>query len=173
MEKTFKENNIITDVDQIDWKTWIPKERAVLCFVKDADKMMLIHKKTGLGKGKVNAPGGRIEPGETPEQAAVRETQEEVGLTPSQLTKAGELFFIFTDGYSLHGTVFFAAHYIGTPVETIEADPFWCKISEIPYENMWADDRLWLPLALQGKQFKGYFIFDDDEMLSKAVDVEP
>jgi len=32
--------------------------------------------------GQVSFPGGRIEPGETPEQAAVREAAEEVGLDP-------------------------------------------------------------------------------------------
>ena len=130
---------------------------------------MLIHKKTGLGKGKINAPGGRIEPLEIPEQAAIRECQEEIGLTPSGLAKRGELFFIFTDGYSLHGTVFFADSYTGTPVVTIEADPFWCDIDKIPYDKMWADDPHWLPLAIAGRYFMGYFIFDDDIMLSMKV----
>ncbi len=147
----------------------VPKERAVLCFVRDGNKVMLIHKKTGLGKGKVNAPGGRIEPGETPSEAAVRETFEETAVEVSELSKVGELFFIFTDGYSLHGTVFFADAHKGTPIETPEADPFWCAADAIPYDQMWQDDIHWLPLILSGKKFKGYFIFDDDTMLSKSV----
>jgi 8-oxo-dGTP diphosphatase len=160
---------VLHDVHAIEWEKWQPKERAVLCFIRDVNRIMLIHKKRGLGKGKVNAPGGRIEIGETTEMAAVRETQEEIGLTPSELQIRGELYFIFTDGYSLHGTVYFANKYTGTPVETDEADPFWCDIDKIPYDNMWADDRLWLPLALDGRYFKGYFIFDDDKMLSHRV----
>lgn len=162
-------NPIAKDVNLIDWKNWQPKERAVLCFIKEENRLMLINKKTGLGKGKVNAPGGRIEPLETPEQAAIRECQEEIGLTPSGLVKRGELFFIFTDGYSLHGTVFFADHYTGNPVETVEADPFWCDIDKLPYDKMWADDPHWLPLAISGRYFTGYFIFDDDTMLSMKV----
>ncbi|MBN1603305.1 MAG: 8-oxo-dGTP diphosphatase [Chitinispirillaceae bacterium] len=164
-------NNIIEvrDVAFVDWKSWVPKERAVLCFVRDGNRVMLIHKKTGLGKGKVNAPGGRIEPGETPSEAAVRETFEETGVQTSELHKVGELFFIFTDGYSLHGTVFFADAHSGTPFETPEADPFWCSMGAIPYDQMWQDDIHWLPLILAGKKFKGYFIFDDDKMLSKSV----
>lgn len=164
-----KTEKTIIDVAEIDWQSWVPKERAVLCFIHTTDKLMLIHKKTGLGKGKVNAPGGRIEPMETPEQAAIRETQEEIGLTPQKLKYMGELHFIFLDGYSLHGTVFFSNQYTGTPIETPEATPFWCPINKIPYENMWADDSLWLPVALSGKQFKGYFIFDDDKMLSHKM----
>ncbi|RKX74483.1 MAG: NUDIX hydrolase, partial [Spirochaetes bacterium] len=56
--------------------TWKPVEEAVLCFIRDRkeEKVLLIHKKTGLGAGLINAPGGRIDPGETPEEAAVRET---------------------------------------------------------------------------------------------------
>lgn len=160
----------IIDVSEIDWETWVPKEKAVLCFIKKNDKLMLIHKKTGLGKGKVNAPGGRIEPGETPKEAAVREVQEEIGLTPHNIYKVGELFFIFTDGYSLHGTVFFADTYTGTPYETVEADPFWCDIIDIPYSNMWEDDQYWLPIVLAGKKMNGFFIFNKSKMLSKRIE---
>lgn len=158
-------------VETIDWDTWEPTERAVLCFVFDGDRVLLIHKKTGLGKGKVNAPGGRIEIGETPLQAAVRETQEEVGLTPWELTEVGCLFFEFLDGYKLHGTVFFARSFEGIPAKTREADPFWCCTDSLPYEQMWEDDRHWLPHALAGKRIDGYFVFDDDRMLSKRVGV--
>jgi 8-oxo-dGTP diphosphatase len=159
-----------TTVSEIDWEHWVPKERAVLCFIQSGDNVMLIHKKTGLGKGKVNAPGGRIEPTESPKEAAIRETTEEIGLVPSNLQKRGELFFVFVDGYSLHATVYFADQFTGTPVETYEADPFWCAIKDLPYEQMWEDDRHWLPLAIAGTQFKGYFVFDNDAMLSFKLD---
>ena len=48
-----------------DWSTWQPHERANLCFVVRGEEVLLIHKKRGLGAGKINGPGGRIEPGET------------------------------------------------------------------------------------------------------------
>lgn len=161
----------ISDVALIDWPNWQPKERAVLCFIFEGSRVMLIHKKTGLGTGKVNAPGGRIEKGEAAVDAAIRECQEEIGLTPINPLSCGELSFIFLDGYSLHGEVFFAHAYTGTPISTREADPFWCEVADIPYEEMWEDDRFWLPPALAGKQFAGYFIFDEDRMLSMKVDV--
>jgi 8-oxo-dGTP diphosphatase len=159
-----------SDVEEIDWSSWVPSERAVLCFVRDGAALLLIHKKTGLGAGKVNAPGGRIEPGESAEAAAVREVREEVRVEASGLREVGELYFQFCDGFSLHGTVFFASEHVGTPVATREADPFWCPIAEIPYERMWEDDRYWLPLALEGSRFRAFFVFDGDRMLSRRIE---
>lgn len=155
----------------IEWSEWHPVDTAVLTFIRCDGRLLLIHKKRGLGKGKVNAPGGRLESGETPEQAAVRETQEEVGLTPLQLRPAGQLDFAFTDGYSLRCHVFTAAACEGAPVETDEAIPFWCAEAEIPYGNMWSDDRLWIPLMLEGRTFRAQFVFEGDLMLWHRLEV--
>jgi 8-oxo-dGTP diphosphatase len=149
----------------IDWDTWIPVDVATLCFIRKEGKLLLIHKKRGLGKGKINAPGGRQEKGETLEQTASRETQEEVGLTPLGLAPAGRLDFAFTDGYSLQAHVFTATDAQGTLCETDEALPFWCDENDIPYDKMWSDDRLWIPLMLDGTRFEAQFIFENDHML--------
>lgn len=165
-------NGIPDNVSAIDWRVWEPTERAVLSFIRDSGKLLLIHKKKGLGAGKINAPGGRIAPGETPRQAAIRETIEEVHMEPKNPQKRGELFFQFKDGYKLHGEVFFSTEFTGTPDETEEAGPFWCGIDDIPYDEMWEDDRYWLPLALSGTPFKAYFIFDNDRMVDKKIYIE-
>jgi 8-oxo-dGTP diphosphatase len=149
----------------IGWDAWTPTDTAVLTFIRRDGQILLILKKRGLGSGKFNAPGGRLEPGETPEQAAVRETREEVGLTPTGLLPAGRLDFAFTDGYSLRCHVFTASGYTGTLTETDEAAPFWCPEGDIPYGKMWSDDRLWVPLMLESKPFRAAFVFDGDLML--------
>jgi 8-oxo-dGTP diphosphatase len=156
-------------VSQIDWQQWIPTERATLLFVLRDGEILLIHKKTGLGAGKINGPGGRIDPGETAIQGAVREVQEELCVTPTGVRRAGELSFQFMDGYSLHGTVFTASGFEGELCETREAAPFWTPIERIPYDRMWADDALWLPMLLEGRGFSGFFIFDGDTMLDSKV----
>lgn len=155
----------------MNWRTWSPRERANLCFVVKHGQVLLIRKKRGLGAGKVNAPGGKLEPGETPYDSAIRETQEEIGVTPRELEERGTLHFQFADGYSLHCTVFLAHDLEGTPIETEEAVPFWVPIEEIPYGEMWEDDQYWLPLMLEGKTFAGFFTFDGDSMLTKEVEV--
>ena len=157
----------------IDWALWRPVDTAVLTFIRIEGKLLLILKKRGLGHGKFNAPGGRLESGETPEQAAVRETQEEVGLTPLNLHNAGLLDFAFTDGYSLRCHVFTAGACEGELTETDEAAPFWCDETDIPYGRMWADDRIWIPLMLQGRRFSSQFVFDGDLMLWHLLQADP
>ena len=151
------------------WKTWEPRERATLCFLIQDGQILLIRKKRGLGAGKINGPGGRIEPGEEPHECAVRETSEEVGLTPLNVQNRGELHFQFADGYSLHCAVFVAHEFTGDLIETDEALPIWTSLDSIPYDEMWADDIHWLPGVIAGGTFRGYFHFDGEKMLSKHL----
>lgn len=131
--------------------------------------MLLINKKRGLGAGKVNGPGGKCEVGESPEEAAIRETEEEVGLMPRSVDERGRLLFQFADGYSLDVALFLSGEFEGTLRETDEALPFWSHRDAIPYERMWADDTLWLPRLLAGDQVFGRFLFDGDRMVDYAV----
>ena len=156
-------------VSEIDWPAWTPVDRATLVFVLRADLILLIRKKRGLGAGKINGPGGRMEPGESPQQCARREVEEEVGVTPHALLRQGELRFQFTDGYSMEVHVFRASGCRGTLRETEEAAPRWTPLGEIPYDEMWADDRVWLPLLLDGRTFSGRFVFDGDHMLDHEL----
>ena len=149
-----------------DWK---PNMVANLVFITRGDEVLLIHKKTGLGAGKINGPGGKLEPGETAVEAAVREVQEELLITPLQLEERGVLHFDFVDGLKLHCTVFHASGYEGDPRETREARPQWFAIDSIPYERMWADDRYWLPQMLEGMHFQAWFRFEGEKMLSREV----
>jgi 8-oxo-dGTP diphosphatase len=152
--------------NEYDWDAYAAQESAVLTFVRKAGKILLIRKLRGLGAGKINAPGGRIEHGETPEQAAVRETAEEVGLTVWDLKHMAVLHFAFVDGYTLSVDVFLTERFSGHPIRTEEADPFWVDESEIPFAEMWEDDQLWLPAVLEGSRVvvRGYF--DGDRMVS-------
>jgi 8-oxo-dGTP diphosphatase len=91
---------------EFDWAGWQPTECATLLFVVRDGEILLIRKKRGLGAGKINGPGGRIEPGETALDAAVRETREELGIEALSPELRGELHFQFLDDYSLHCSVF-------------------------------------------------------------------
>jgi 8-oxo-dGTP diphosphatase len=156
----------------MDWCGWVPRERATLMLIFRDEHVLLIHKKRGLGAGKFNGPGGRLEPGETPLQAAMREVEEEIRVIPQGVRPAGELWFQFIDGHSIQGYVYAASGLCGEPQETDEARPIWFPVSAIPYHNMWADDRIWLPLLLAGRPFIGRFLFDGDQMLGCGIELK-
>ena len=103
---------------EVDWENWTPQMRSTLVFVRSEGQVLLIHKKRGLGEGKINGPGGKVEKGEEVEAAAIREVQEEVGLTPIKPQSVAELYFQFADGLSIHCTVFVADDYEGELIET-------------------------------------------------------
>ncbi len=153
----------------IDWTTWRPRQRANLLFIVRDEKILLIRKKRGFGAGKINGPGGKVDPGETALESALRETFEELGIHPLGAERRGELHFQFRDGYSLHCVVFLARDFSGEPRETDEAVPLWTPIDAIPYDEMWADDRHWLPLLIAGEYFASYFEFDGEELLSREI----
>jgi len=167
------ETNKATDVKEIDWNKATAEKKAVITYIFQDEKVLLMHKKRGLGAGKVNAPGGHIEEGETPEEAAIRECEEEVGLTPLNPVQCGKLYFQFSNGLKMEGTVFRAERHSGFARESDEADPFWIPIRDIPYNDMWEDDLLWLPHVIKGKSISGRFIFDGDDMLSYDLEIIP
>ncbi|MED5373770.1 MAG: 8-oxo-dGTP diphosphatase [Myxococcota bacterium] len=154
----------------VAWNTWTPTMRATLLFIQQGERLLLIRKKTGLGKGLINAPGGKIDPGESAPQAAVREVIEELGVTPLEARWCGRLRFEFTDGLRLQCQVFHSRFYTGTPTETREAIPLWCAVDALPFDEMWADDRVWLPELLAGVPFHLEAIFDAERMLDHRLE---
>ncbi len=160
-------------LEDIEWNGWVPAQRATLLFVRRGADLLLIEKKRGLGAGKINAPGGRIEPGETAAAAAVREVQEEVCVTPHEPVDRGRLRFQFADGFSIAAAVFTADSFDGEPRETDEAVPLWVRADAIPFDRMWADDRIWIPHMLGGRWFDGRFLFDGDTMRGYRLDCGP
>ncbi len=158
-------------LQEVDWDGWAPTERATLLFVVRDDRVLLIRKKRGLGAGKINGPGGRIDDGETPIEAAAREVHEELGIRPTGVRQHGELLFQFTDGFSIHGYVFRADGWEGRPAETDEAVPLWTPLDRIPYDEMWADDRIWLPWLLEGREFRGWMLFEDDHLIEHRFEL--
>ncbi|MFH0961439.1 MAG: NUDIX domain-containing protein [archaeon] len=150
-----------------------PGENATLVFVVQSGKILLIRKKRGIGAGKYNGVGGRIEPGETPEECARREVKEELGLVLSEaeLKRQGLLRFSRGRDPFMDVWVFRADSFSGSPCETDEAIPFWFETGKMPFDEMWAGDRFWLPLLISGKRFLGKFSFDEsmEKLVSKEV----
>lgn len=150
-------------------------KRTTLCFVFDRARslLLMIEKKRGQGAGKWNVPGGKIAPGESPEAAAIRETEEETGLRPVTVREAGFLEFYFPESKSWDNTctAFTAEEWTGSLVaENDECTAHWIPLDAIPYDRMWDDDRLWVPLLLSGKRFHRVYTFDaEDHMKAEEI----
>jgi mutator protein MutT len=139
-----------------------------LLFLRRDNEILLAMKKRGFGAGKWNGVGGKIEPTETEEQALIRETQEEIEVTPIAYDKVAVIDFAFPDGtVDMQGHVYICTEWQGEPAETEEMAPQWFKLSNIPYDEMWQDDIVWLPQILKGRKLQGKFTFDNhDNMLA-------
>ncbi|KAG0353753.1 hypothetical protein BG005_007024 [Podila minutissima] len=126
----------------------------VMVIDKDNQKILLGYKKRGFGAHLWNGFGGKVEPGETVRQGALRELQEEAGITVDdhKIQKAGVLLFLFeNDPMGLECHVYKAYEYHGEIRECEEMRPQWFDIKDIPYEQMWEDDKIWLPELLKGQ----------------------
>ncbi len=121
----------------------------------DRTEVLLGDKLTGLGVGKFVGAGGKLEPGESPVDAAVREVAEELGVVvaPADLESISVITYPFVDRdeWSQRSHGFIARTWIGEPIASAELDPQWFDIAEIPFDRMWADAATWLPQALAGE----------------------
>ncbi|MEK9154656.1 MAG: 8-oxo-dGTP diphosphatase [Patescibacteria group bacterium] len=136
-------------------------KKFTLCIIYKSDKVLLGLKKRGFGEGIWNGFGGKVEEGESEENAVKREIKEETGLSVNDIEKMGIIRFDFQDGSSgLEAHIFRSKFFSGEPMETEEMKPEWFDKDNLPIEEMWPADTYWLPFLLNGKKFKGRFLYD-------------
>ncbi len=146
----------------------MPNKLLTLCLIHNETHVLLAKKKRGFGAGRWNGYGGKIEKGETIEEAARREMLEESGIEILALEKAGIILFEFQGNPEiLEVHIFRVTEYIGEPVETEEMAPQWYPLHGIPFAEMWPDDIFWMPLFFAGKKFKGRFLFGEGDSVFK------
>lgn len=144
-----------------------------LCFVVKEDRILLGMKKRRFGAGRWNGFGGKVETGETIEEAAKRETKEECGIEIREMQEVGihEFEFASDRGTILEVHVFRVDKWQGEPRETEEMRPQWYTTDAIPYDEMWPDDIHWIPVFLTGKKFRTKFLFGEgDSVLENHVE---
>lgn len=149
-----------------------PDIRRTLLFLIKDDQILLAMKKRGFGAGRWNGVGGKIEQGETIEQALVRECQEEISVTPLAWKKVAELDFVqdaTTEPWHMYVHAYLSYEWEGEPLESEEMRPQWFLVDKIPYDDMWDDDKYWLPKVLDGQLLYGEFVFDENDKMQQHV----
>ncbi|MFZ3452836.1 8-oxo-dGTP diphosphatase [Arthrobacter sp. 7Tela_A1] len=154
----------------------------VLCFLmrdtSGGPQVLLGLKKTGFGIGRIVTLGGHVEPGESPEQAAVREVFEESGVTVAEgdLEPAGSIEFMFPSRpeWDMSTVVYRSWNWSGTPAPSAEIEPAWYPMDAVPYTAMWEDSAYWMPKVLSGEYFAAAVtLAEDNECVGSVVFSSP
>ena len=148
--------------------------RRTLLILRRDDEVLLAMKKRGFGVGKWNGVGGKLEPGETVEQALLRECREEIDVVPMNYWLVAEHDFVqdaeTDDPWHMYVYAYICDEWERDPIETEEMRPEWFNIKDIPYADMWQDDEYWLPQVLAGKKVVSKFTFDiNDNLINHEV----
>lgn len=151
----------------------LPTKQATLLFLVKDKKILLAMKKRGFGVGRLNGVGGKPDGNESIKQTAIRECQEEISVTPDIIKHVATLNFYFPkdkSDWNQQVLVYFCTKWQGEPEETEEMKPSWFEIGDIPYDDMWKDDKYWLPKVIDGNYVDAEFHFDDnDDVLNYKV----
>ena len=138
------------------------KEATVLLLLRD-EQVLLAMKKRGFGVGKWNGVGGKPNLGEVITETAIRESKEEIGVTPVDPDRVAVFKYHFPhDNFGMQVWIFTTNKWQGEPSESEEMKPQWFNLKDIPYDQMWSDDKVWMPKVLEGKRLTGSFMFDKD-----------
>ena len=146
---------------------------ATLCYVRQDGKTLMIHrvkKQADMHKGKWNGLGGKLEPGETPEECARREIREESGLEVEQLNLKGFLTFPqFSAGEDWYAFVFTARGVRGTLIESPEGNLAWIDDERLLELDLWEGDRYFLEWLDRPGFFSGKFIYKNGQYIEHSV----
>ena len=138
-------------------------------------------KKGGLGEGYFLGIGGKVEEGETWEQGAIREIQEEIGIETTKLSDRGFVNFYFPgkekrEKWNFKTKIYIVEEWKGEPVNSDEMEPEWFTMDSVPYKDMWDDNRYFLPRILEGRTIEAHMMYDEkgeriQEYSIKFIDV--
>ena len=125
--------------------------KCTLCYIENGSRylMLLRNKKDAdINRGKWIGVGGKLEPGETPEQCALREIKEETGLTVRDLSLRGVVTFLSDvwDGEVMY--LYTARDFEGHLSECSEGELHWIDKQEIFDLPLWDGDRIFLKKLL-------------------------
>ena len=140
----------------------------VLCYLKKDNQYLFMlrnKEKNDLNEGKWIGIGGHIEPGETKEEALIREVKEETGFTIKSFSYRGEILFINND-YQEIMYIFTSDDFAGEMIECDEGELSWIDKDRILDLNLWEGDRYFLkPLLDSDKMIKMEMRYRDKQLI--------
>ena len=147
---------------------------STLCYVQKGGKTLMLHRNKKVGKihdDKWNGLGGKMEPGESPEDCVLREVREESGLKISAPKLKGLLTFPSFDGENDWLVFVYAARkFFGKPYrESREGALRWVPTSKLPGLNLWEGDKHFLAWLKGPRLFSAKFVYRKGKFISHEV----
>ena len=146
---------------------------ATLCYVRQAGKTLMVHrnkKANDMHLGKWNGLGGKLEPGETPEECAQREILEESGLAVKNLIWKGLITFPgFANEEDWYTFIFVSDDFEGQLIDSPEGDLEWIDDVELNNLNLWDGDRIFLEWLDRPELFSAKFVYKDGNFVDYDV----
>lgn len=141
------------------------RQTTLWIILKD-DKILLCMKKRWFWEWLWNWAWWKCEKWETIEQAMIRELQEETWLETNleNLENMWVLHFYFdaNPDWNQDVNIFKINDFDWAPTETEEMRPKWFNLEDIPYNEMWEDDKIWLPRMISLEKVEYDFTFWND-----------
>ncbi len=146
---------------------------ATLCYVIHDGKTLMIHrikKQNDFHEGKWNGLGGKFEPGETPEECAIREVKEESGLLMKNPKMHGFITFPSFDGVKdWYVFLFTASEFEGKLIDSNEGKLEWIPNDKLTELNLWEGDQIFIPWLFKDKFFSAKFVYKDKKFIDYSV----
>ncbi len=150
---------------------------ATLCYVRQHNQTLMIHrikKSNDMHQGKWNGLGGKLEPGETPEECAAREIQEEAGLRVKNLVFKGMITFPgFANDEDWYTFLFVVDEFEGELIESPEGYLEWIPNDRLLDLNLWEGDRIFLKWLDRPGFFSAKFEYQDGKLIRHVVSFYP
>ncbi len=150
---------------------------ATLCYVKRGGKTLMMHRvkrPTDIHFGKWNGLGGKLLPGETPEECVIREVREESGLRLRSPELKGFLTFPGFDGEDdWYVFVFVARQFSGRLGPCNEGNLSWIPDRKLTALPLWEGDRIFMKWLNGTKFFSGKFVYKKFRFNSHQVNFYP
>ena len=145
---------------------------ATLCYIHHSGHTLMLHRQKradDIHHGKWNGLGGKLEPGESPEECVMREVREESGLEIKDPHLCGLLIFPAFKGEDWYVFVYTVQEFSGKIHENEEGYLKWIPDAELEFLPLWPSDHIFLPWIKQGRFFSAKFLYDGEEMTGYEV----
>jgi len=147
---------------------------ATLCYIRNDNHTLMLHrvkKKNDYHEGKWNGLGGKFELGETPEECAIREIEEESGLIVKELKLKGFITFPMFDGKDdWYVFVFVIDKFEGELIDSPEGNLEWIPNEQLLKINLWDGDKIFIPWLDEEKFFSAKFNYKGKTFTDYSVE---